>query len=232
MVTSRRQIEKEEDRYGAFVDDVSPVETAREFNDELFTVRTSAPRRQEVEEYVEPATERVRETYREPVNTEAEETTERVREMPRRRVQGDLMQRILPRERVASAPEEEVVAAPEKRRLPSKVKFAVAVYASVVLAIVIGIIATGIAVSGVNSDISTYESRIESQQELLLEQAGELAALSDSAALTQKASDLGMVKIAEGEKFGFEQLGIEENTDDASGIFDSVRDWLNGIFGG
>lgn len=233
MVTSKRRIERDEDRFGGFaeVDDTYRAEAdRREFSDDLLNMRSYVAEPEKKEETEAP---RIAPLY-EPSTTEKREVEVRgeIAVAPVKKSAREVMPDIMARRREEKVERSVVTPVIKERKLTPTAKRALVIYMSIVLAIVTGIIATGVAVSSVSAQIVDYETTIASQEETIASQREGLALLDNSAVIADKAEQLGMVAIENGEVNSFDKLGIGGNTEDESGIFDSIRDWFNSVFGG
>ncbi len=244
MVTSKRRIERDEDRYGGFAAGDTYIEdatTEREFSDDILQMRSyvAAPERRERTETARPAepeapAPKKAEPEVRPVErpARAEETFARPEQLPERKNIRDLMPKIVSRKRSAEIERPAETPVVHEKKLPASAKKALIIYMTVVLAVVIGIIATGVAVSSVSAQVADFESTIAQQEETIASQREDLAVLSDDGAITARAEELGMVAIEEDDIGSYDRLEIGGNTEDESGVFDNIRDWFNSVFGG
>ena len=223
MVTSKRRIETEKDRFGGFAEAESyVVEEQKEFSEDVLNVRSYAPT---VEKTIE---ETPRQTVSIPKVTERHTQSAK----PVRRNIQDVMPEILSEKRISEKKKETVAPVIYEKKLSPTAIRAIVIYMAVVLAIVAGIIATGVAVSSLSASIVGYETTISAQEETISSQREELALLGNGAVIAEKAEGLGMVEIEEGSVNKYTQLEIGGSTEDESGLFDNIRDWLNSVFGG
>lgn len=236
MVTSKRRIERDEDRFGGFaeVDDTYRAEAERkEFSDDLLNMRSYVTESDKEEEVAQPSAESVYDTVTTKETTEhATEVRREVTAAPVRKSAREVMPDIMASRRAEKT--ERKVATPviKEQKLSPTAKRALVIYMSIVLAVVAGIIATGVAVSSVSAQVTNYESVIAQQEETIALQREGLALLDNASVIADKAEELGMVAIDDSEIGSFDKLGIGGNTEDESGIFDSIRDWFNSVFGG
>ncbi|MCH5153320.1 MAG: hypothetical protein J1F68_05135 [Clostridiales bacterium] len=118
-------------------------------------------------------------------------------------------------------------------RLNTKTKVAIASYAVVVLALIIAVTLCSVSVSGafgsaalLNAEYSEVSSAVE----------GLLAATQeeDFADLAQRAADLGYIDAAKSNTMEYTELETRpaQNFHVESNWFDSLCDWLCGVFGG
>lgn len=232
MITIKRQIENEKERFGSFAETDSYVDnttTEREVNDDLLLMRSYTNSTTEIPVSAPtPAIEEKVGNVVRPAPVEEERRTE----TPVRRNSNARMHDIIHYEQPAEEVQPEVKPVTREKKLTASAKKAIAIYMSVVIAVVIAVIITGVCISGVNSDIANLETTIQQQEEVILQQNAELGALEDVNAIENKAESMGMVKIKDGETVGYDELEVGENTEDKNGAFDSVRDWLNTVFGG
>ena len=254
MVTSRRQIINDNDRYGGFIADTDVSSTAdtgneMEFSDDILRI-ASEPTAEKTDRYARTAVAEPEEDYTEvkpeptrqasyKVETPASfrMVDEPVVEAPKkpRRVE-DVMPEIIRQNPTATTTNavisvEQPAPVVRERKLSAAAKRTLVIYMSVVVAIVAAIIATGVVVSGVAAEVAGYETSIAAMEETIRSQTGELGALSDEAVIRDRAEDMGMVDAGDNAS-SYDRLEIAEPTPDESGVFDAVRDWFNSIFGG
>ena len=241
MVSSRRQISRDEDRYGGFAEVAESDVSEREISDDILKMRSYVTPSgiRETEHDTAPAEAPVRQERREaaspapapavrPAPVVREHAAEAAVVRPRRA--SDIMPEIVRpvrKEKAVSAQPAPVI---RERKLTASAKRALVIYMSIVLAIVAGIIATGVAVSSVSAQVLGYETSIAAQEETIASQREALAQLANEAVIADAAEKLGMVEV--GGTTGYDRLEIGTTEEEASGVFDSIRDWFNAIFGG
>lgn len=240
MVSSRRQISRDEDRYGGFAEIAASDVGEREISDDILNMRSyvtpseqEAPLRDTAPAPAMPTPRERREAA--PVRTAAParpapaaDASAAAPARPRR--MSDVMPEIVRpvrKEKTVAAQPAPVI---RERKLTASAKRALIIYMSVVLAIVAGIIATGVAVSSVSAQVTGYESSIAAMEETVAQQRELLAQLANEAVIADEAEKLGMVPVDE--TTGYDRMEIGETEEEASGVFDAIRDWFNAIFGG
>lgn len=245
MVSSRRQISRDEDRYGGFAEIAASDVGEREISDDILNMRSyvtpsvqEAPPSDTASAAEAPAPRERREAVA-PASTAASVRTAPVRTAPAasetatpakpRRISDVMPEIVRPvrKEKTAAAQPAPVI---RERKLTASAKRALIIYMSVVLAIVAGIIATGVAVSSVSAQVTNYESSIAAMEETVAQQREILAQLDNEAVIADEAGKLGMVPVDE--TTGYDRMEIGETEEEAGGIFDAIRDWFNAIFGG
>ncbi len=220
MLSIKRQIESEQERYGSFADITadSTVSTEREINDDLFVMRASSDKGAAV---AAPAIEKKTEEapIKVPLNEERHAYTQSTAQMH------EIVRSEEKREQ-AVAKQNVVV---HEKRLSASAKKAIAVYMSIVFALVLAVIITGVCVSSVNADIASIQSTISSQESTIADMSSQLVV--DEADILEAAEEMGMVTVDQSDIRDYDNLELVEDSEDETGVFDSVRDWLNS-FGG
>ncbi|MBQ7227379.1 MAG: hypothetical protein IJX05_03155 [Clostridia bacterium] len=224
MVTSKRRIETEKDRFGGFAEaEAYRIEgDRREISDDILNMRS----------YVSTTEKEASVSTPEKIEEVVIKEVKKATPTPVRRSIQDVMPEIIAPKRIEKISKAESAPAIHEKKLSFAAKRALIIYMSVVLAIVAGIIATGVAVSSVSAQVTSYETTITEQEEMIASQREELALLGNESVIADRAEELGMVEIADGDVNGYTQLQISGSTDDESGLFDNVRDWFNSVFGG
>lgn len=234
MIKNKRQITQEKDRYGGFIDN----------SDDNFGHSMKTIQEQEINsEIIELANDseaQIDEARKIRVTSDYNSTTEdyvtnlgsksKDKDIPAKKTSQPVLHEIVRQSDTDEAVRSEPISIVKEQKLSGRAKKALALYIVLFLAIAIAVIVSGVVLSGIAADISDYENTIESQKETIRLQNEQLGALSDEAVIKDKAEDMGMVVVEDSSSY--EQLEIVEPTEDKSGVFDSIRDWLNSIFGG
>lgn len=246
MVTVKRRIATEQDRFGGY--GIQPYagtvtdETETTYN-ERYSFRTvdepatNAVRRDRVTEA--PATEERAPSvieystrpYYGAYGYTAPAKANKSRAKKERREKEDVMPSI--RTRAYARPQEENNEGQQTRaKMSGKTKIALVAYAITVVALAIVVIATGLAVSNLNSDAARIEREIVQKNEQLMQLNGEIAALTDLDRIAGAAANEGMHKIDE--TVAVDLLPTEEPVTykGRSNWFDKLCDWLSKIIGG
>ncbi len=212
MVTTRRAIEEETDRYGSF------SETDREISAEeiIAAERIITPERTVIPE----ETKVERQLVINPIQPDVK---------PAVRNTEDMMPSIVKMEvdePVEYAKEEKLYARRDKK-LSASMRNLLIVYMVLIVAVVGGVIATGIASTAMASTIESLEATIAAQEETIVLQESSLSV--DEAVIREAASELGMVEIdgVDGSYDLLSRLESEESTNP----FDEFRDGVYEIFG-
>lgn len=222
MVTSRRQIEREEDRYGGFEQDapvVSEENARRTVSDSVRRVHDAHTADETVVRPVE--TLRRPDIIMRPASPRADRGYDRTIAPSRPQHHSDIMPEVHRGEETVTIVKEQKLTAATKRML--------LVYLSIVLAIVVAIVITGIVASNLSTDISSLERSVS-------EQTATLAAIDDSVAgVYEDAADWAannMVKAENANRGTYEELTPSADAGVSNELFDSIRDWVNSVFGG
>lgn len=253
MVTSRRHVVNEQDRYGGYskqpmsrisIDD--SIDTSNDsystYNNERIDngysarIQNSSRRAAEKEQPVIPepiqySTNRM--IY--PKTAEFVGTSVGIsrRKKTAKREAEDLMPSIKTRKLLQENIElEQRVRTKGQTKVQGKTKAVLVAYIAVVMVIAVVVIATGIAISGANLSIGQLESKIADKNSIITTQQGELDRLSDSTTLTGLATDLGMVKTDNVREMELVPVTDPIVYEKKTNWFDKFCDWLSGIIGG
>lgn len=221
MVTSRRQIDREEDRYGGYEQDIA---AERQEEPSRRTVSDSVRRVRESRTVTEEPGQTV-ETVRRPASVvrPAYPNTERDYDRTIAPSRPSRYSEVMPEVRRR----EEPISIVKEQRLTAGTKRMLVVYLALVLAVVTAIIITGIVASNIRTDISALESDVESRTETLASiEAG-----------MDEARDAALVWAGENMTppsgtNTYEELVPGSDADLSGQVFDSIRDWFNSVFGG
>lgn len=244
MVTTRRQVRTEQDRYGgystapsaSFADTEIDVSYKDEYYENLSASAISAPLKVTVKETVAPPAAKPR-LYTGRTATKATDIETEILPYPTRRRKSvrreteDLMPTIKTR-RYAEDFHEIKDKAVGKRILSTKAKVMLAVYLVAVVALVAVVIATGIAISGASSSVAGLEKQIEIKNVRLAEQSAELALLSDESALIGNAYQLDMEPVNAVTEVDLLPHSEPVVYAPGSNWFNDFCNWLDGLIGG
>ena len=120
-------------------------------------------------------------------------------------------------------------------KLNTKTKVAIASYAVVVLALIIAVTLCSVYVTGAYGQASLFNAEYSEVSAALAElNAQKLAKEEDFADLAQRAADLGYIDAAKSNTMEYTELETRpaQNFQVESNWFDSLCDWLCGVFGG
>lgn len=219
MVTSRRQIDREEDRYGGYDQETIVGRNAtagrRNVSENVRRVHRSAYNTQTVDVGSRPASSfgsarGTRSTARDYDRTIAPERPSRYSE-------------VMPEVRRS----EEPVAIVKEQRLTAGTKRMLAVYLSLVLCIVVAIIITGVVASNMRTDIGALEAEVNTQMAELAEINSGMDAAYDAALVWA-----GENMVQPGFENTYDELVPGSDVESSGNVFDSIRDWVNSVFGG
>lgn len=237
MVTSRRQIVREEDRYGGYTAEADSVEKTevssgeRVISNNILKMRAEHTETEEVQAPAEKAEARDEKVIVKPV-IRPERTSygraavsgyDRTISPSRPKRISDVMPEVQRREK------EETVSIVKEQKLTAATKRLLTIYLVAVVAVVAAVIATGIIAGGLQSEVGALETSVETSSAILNDQLAEMQEWIDG--IGDKASDLGMVEIDDVDGT-YGELVEGTPTEDTNGIFDGIRDWVNSVFGG
>lgn len=118
-------------------------------------------------------------------------------------------------------------------RLSTRAKVAIVLYSMVVLGLILGVAFTSVAVSSVFAEnvalTQTYDEAVAQIAELETQ-----IAVEDEAELAQRAAELGYISANEAATETYTRLETRpaQNFNIETNWFDSLCDWLSGVFGG
>lgn len=247
MVTTRRQIRTEQDRFGGY-STRQPMRSDIERNPSEF----------ELPEAVSPRETEYAQSYRTPSVSAPAETTApsfysarkdypdtaefvgsipypaRQRKTVKREIE-DVMPSIKTRAVLSDSVSKQSqtnTAKREKEALKPKTKAMLGIYMVVVVALAAIVIGTGIAISGIGSSLASLENELALKNALVTEQNAELAALDNDTFITGEATDMGMVKPSQKTEIELLPVGDAVNYEARTNWFDRFCDWLSNIIGG
>lgn len=118
-------------------------------------------------------------------------------------------------------------------KMTTKTKVAIISYVTVVLALVLGVVLASVAVSGAFAESVVLTGNYQDALDNIAALENELS-VDDETALAQKAAELGYVSANEATTATYTRLETRpaQNFNIESNWFDSLCDWLSGVFGG
>lgn len=222
MITTKRQIRRDTDRFGGYgtesthsrladIDDIGNITAPSNLNgnslivsDTDFDIRNSsaAP----VEPQVQPQMQVVQPTYttREQVHEQFEVPYKNVPPRPENTAKPLNREDVLPTIKTQkyatekAESKEKTAAAPAahtRRGLDGKQKVLLCVYVAVALVLAIAVIATGVSISTATAQADMISGQIYQKQAIIMEQEATIAGLLDDDVIGAKAEQLGMVKV-------------------------------------
>lgn len=249
MITTKRQIRKDSDRFGGyyggdsesfpFISDYEqirnsePTESGAEAESVLMSdINTDITNSQTPPTPAPTATAETAPTPK-PVMYTSPTTLPPRQKKKVKYEKEDLLPTVKTRQYATELQEEEVeeAVAPtrkEKRAIDTKTKVMLTVYVIVALILAIAVIATGVIVSKASAQADNIAGQVAQKQVLLSEMQTELAEQMNS--MPQKAGELGMVTNA-GTTYrvsGLEDVGYPQATP-RSDAFDAFCDWLGKV---
>ena len=214
MLTVKRKVETEEERYGSFDREAAVPHTIDiDYNyDKGRSYREAQNAQAETISYSGRAENAVYPGY-----------IETGKRMP----QEEFMPGIDKKEK-----EERQTAAKTNAKLELKTKAMLAVYLIIVIALAAVVIATGVAISAANARVGKLNNMIGDRSALLVEQNAELNVLNDNDAITGKAVNIGMIKGENAQTIQLIPVGEPTEYQRSTNWFDKFCDFIGGIFGG
>ena len=191
MVQTKRQVNKDTDRfggYGARSDEFESILTDSEPSD---TAATSDVAFSDIQPITsQPATE----TY----SARGTASPERPKKAPKNISHEDVMPSIKTRSYMNQAPTEEVEAQPAREvrtriNLDSRTKVMLVVYVAIALVLAIAVIATGISISKASAQVESLTAEIAQKQTVIVEQGEQIANVTNEATIRDEAIKNGMV---------------------------------------
>ena len=249
MITTRRQVVNEQDRYGGYASQpVSrinvDIDEEKDFRSNDFvryesrrfspTVGTEKSERFESDlRYSErPKYPGLDEYVGLPETSSKSAAKTAKKRMPRE--SEDVMPSIKTRAYMTEKPEEieKVSRSESKEGLQSKTKLMLAIYVATVIVLAAIVIATGIAISGAENSVSSLEYQLSQKNAVIAGQQAEIAALGDDTYLTGAAVENGMQKVDNAIEVDLIDLGGTVDYEARTNWFDKFSDWLSKIIGG
>lgn len=252
MITTRRQITNEQDRYGGYASRPTS-EITREDTEELrpddftryprrrntvdtgvdFDTETAYKHEEELrysERPLKPGLEEYIGLPKVKAPTRASVKSQKKR-MPRE--SEDIMPSIKTRAYMTDRPVEEIEEQTEKKETSvNKTKLVLCAYIAAVIVLAAIVIATGIAISGAENSVSMLERELSIKNAVIVGQEADLAALANDTFLTGAAVESGMEKIDGAQEVDLIELTNPENYEARTNWFDKFCDWLSKIIGG
>lgn len=130
---------------------------------------------------------------------------------------------------------EKQAAAPARRAratLDSRTKILLCVYVAVALALAIAVIATGVSISSASAQADVFASQIAQKQIVIAAQEAELGELRNDEVIRDKAEDMGMVSVPSQPSYSApatDTVVYPQATPHTNG-FDKFCDWLSKVF--
>ena len=228
MVKSQRKIVREEDKLGYFED--TALSNAKEetvsmrFNNDLLMTRSyvdSSSRTAPVEPKYTPVVPAPQEP----------EVEHKLKKTSR---PADYVPPVITRKPAAQIEEEtdiESVSAKKEKTLTPTMKKALIAYLSIIFAVTVAIITTGIMINSMTADIAGHEAARASLSQTIVMQEAELESLSDPEVMAELAESLGMK--TPGDYVTSDRVSVNEPpTDNDSNWFDAFGDYIGGLLGG
>ena len=241
MMTIRRKVVTEQDRYGGYAMGprtvVVPEEKQETYSTFSFDTRL-APAVEEVK------TEAPVETRREEPVAAPTHSVESVIEYSKRPYTPAVPQTSAPApaRQAKKAPRKEVMfeirqpspaeAEEPRAKVSGRMKVYLGVYLVVAAVLAVLVIATGIAVSNVTADADRLQSEIAVQNEVLAAQNAEILRLTDIDRITGKAVNNGMKKMENAKEVELLPTSDPMVYEGRTNWFDRFCDWLSKIIGG
>ena len=206
MVTTKRTIDSDTDRYGSFsevdhyVDDEVKMSSTQIKSP---SERTIIPSEKEEERTLVIST---------PAKPEYGNTSRSAEDMMPSIVKTD--------EEQVEYVEEEHYYERRDRKIPAAMRNLLVAYLVLIVAVVAGVIATGIVTSAISASVSALEASINAQEEVISLQNSSLEI--DAEEVKMAAQDLGMVEYTSTD--GTYDVLYELSEDDSSNEFDNLRD--------
>ncbi len=234
MVSTRRQVINEQDRYGGFesVTAKEPVQAKEEFASS--TIEVQAPAYTQNFTYSEPAKEQTRSfRYTENAKRYAPEAEVEVREekVKVRRNREDLMPSIRKerKEKAVEEVSEQTALREERESLSTRTKVVLAVYLAIVVILAAVVIGTGIAITGSTAAVSRLETQVSVKQETLLQQTQTLNMITDETFLKGKAAEKNMINTVNPTVVTPAETIEPVIYKSRTNWFDKICDWLCGF---
>ena len=254
MVTTKRQIRKDSDRFGGYygtesngstlisdydLDGLEPITAPERPSSMIMTdidtdITTPEPIAAPKVLYTTLDTAaRTAEIPSEPIALPKREKREVIREKE------DLLPTVKTRAYASEKPvraeedeqEKTVSASRRSKVMSSKTKLLLVAYVAVALALAIAVIATGVSISSASAAADVYSASIARNQVVISEQQAQLADMRDDEVIRSKAEDLGMVEAgAPAYSVGpVESVGYPAATP-RTDWFDKFCDWFGKVF--
>ena len=247
MITTKRQIRRDTDRFGGYgtesrtltdFDDITntapPVAEEEKVGSNIaadFNISNSAPIREQAQLYTTLASSPA------PAPVQQQDVPVRPKKAETPRNKEDILPTLKTRayaDNKSEIEEKEVVAPVRKARraLDSKTKIMLCVYVAVALALAIAVIATGVSISTASAQADAIAVQISQKQAIIAEQETTLAAVRNDETIRESAMQNGMVQAGSPEYTAPSSPSYEYPTATPhTNGFDEFCDWLYGIIG-
>lgn len=120
----------------------------------------------------------------------------------------------------------------KNEKIDSRTKLILGIYISIIVLLSALVIGTGIAISSTDSQVKTLENEMTVKNARLVEQLDQISRLSDENSITGRAYNNGMENVESYEEIELLPMGDAQTYKGISNWFDSFCDWLSGVFGG
>lgn len=254
MITTKRQMRRESDRFGGYyggesngaplVSDYAPIadfepitQSAQEVRDSVFVAddigMSAAPMITNIP--AAPAQPQPQIRYTQPPK---QQRAEKPQQAFRPHKSEDILPTVKTRAYATVKPAEDSPVAEEQQAprvrnaIPAKMKVLLCVYIIVAVMLAIAVITTGVVISQTAAQVDSLVATVNERQTTLAQKERELAILTDDNAIRGKATELGMVKAAAplysvGAVENVEYPAAEPRTDAADAFFDAMSKILN-----
>ncbi len=119
-----------------------------------------------------------------------------------------------------------------KQKLDQRTKVILGVYLTIILLLSALVLATGILLSSAGSRVDDLEDELSQKTAAFNTLRGEIDVLSDESNIADRAVGGGMVAIESAKEYDLLPLTDASTYPATTNWFDSVCDWLSGVFGG
>ncbi|MCH5155572.1 MAG: hypothetical protein J1F69_03110 [Clostridiales bacterium] len=232
MVTTKRQIRRESDRFGGYYNaetDIPRISDYDNISDLEPITNSSIPVDEALTDNLYTAPEVAAHAAEAPAATPIEKPAPHDRE--------DVLPTLKTRAYATEKPAEDIVQKPAKATakrtraaLDSKTKILLCVYVVVALVLAIAVIATGVSISKASAQADMIAKSVTQKQEVIARQQQELAHLQDDDTIRGKAMEKGMVPAGE-PSFSVgnvESVDYPEATPRTDG-WDEFFDWMSKV---
>lgn len=237
MVSTKRQIRKDGDRYGNF--DAEYTESP--FISELGIVNTPEDTGYEPSRFMSGDIDIHGETETAPYAAPAAPPVADVPERPKKEEQPHSREDVLPTLKTrAYAPAnfdeseitDEAPASPRRRGISSRERVMLCIYIAIALVLAIAVIATGISISAASAESAALAEQIAQKQTMIIEQETTIATLRNDDNIRGRASSLGMVEAGESAYDApTAATGEYPEAEPHTNGFDNFMDWFSEVFG-
>lgn len=211
MVTAKRKVNTDEERYGGFSEiEVQP-----------------------------PRTQSDRQSFIEDQHQRAElnfnySTLEQKNDQPQPNVPYPTGGSRLSQEEIMPVVQKEQVTTNivSKKKLDKRTKILLGVYLSIIVLLSAFVLTTGILLTSSGTRVNELQSELAAKMAVYNEQIGQIEVLSDEANIEGRALGNGMQRVESSEEIELLPMGDAQTYEGNTNWFDSVCDWLSGVFGG